>query len=157
LRAAGRLVDAQRVADVAYTTNTLTCAVYVLALLGWAWLRAPWLAADSLAAEWTWGLAAIAGLAIIKPYESFLIAVLRAHQEFTLTTELGVLESLVSAAAVSLGLWVAGFWGLLAAVGGILLAKIAFLHARHPLRFRWNWHWPTAWRLMRVGLPILAN
>jgi hypothetical protein len=157
LRAAGRHAEAQRVADVAYTTNTITCAAYVVALLCWAILRARWLGGDPLAAEWTWGLVAVAGLAVIKRYESFLIAVLRAHQEFTLTTELDVVESLVSAATVSLGLWLAGFWGLLAAVAVILVTKIVYLHGRHPLRFRWDWHWGTAARLMRLGLPILAN
>ena len=51
-----------RVADVAYTTNTLTCLAYAAALVFWAWLRAPLVAADPLAAEWTWGLVAVAGL-----------------------------------------------------------------------------------------------
>ncbi len=157
LRAAGRAEEARRVADVAYTTNTLTCLVYALALIAWAWLRAPLLADDPLAAEWTWGLVAVAGLALIKRYESFLIAVLRAHQEFVLTTELDVLEALVSAVAVAGGLWLAGFWGLLASVGVLLGLKIAYLNARHSLRFRWVWELPTAARLMRVGLPILAN
>ncbi len=60
---------------------------------------------------------AVAGLALLKRYESFLIAVLRAYQEFELTTKLDVFESLVSIVAVGLGLWLAGFWGLLAAVG----------------------------------------
>ncbi|WP_237722431.1 lipopolysaccharide biosynthesis protein [Singulisphaera acidiphila] len=157
LRAAGEEVEAQRVADVAYTTNTLTCAVYIVALLAWAWIRAPRLAADPLANEWTWGLVVIAGLAVLKRYESFLVAVLRAHREFKLTTELDIVESLASAVAVSAGLWLAGFWGLLTGVGALLAFKILYLHARHPLRFRWDWHWPTAMRLMRVGLPILAN
>src|SRR5262249_42040860 len=74
-----------------------------------------------------------------------------------LTTRLDVFESIVSAVAVAAGLWLAGFWGLLAAVGVILTAKIAYLHAHHPLRFRWAWEGPAAWRLMRVGLPILSN
>ena len=39
----------------------------------------------------------------------------------------------------------------------LLGVKIAYLHARHPLRFRWAWDLPMAARLMRVGLPILAN
>ena len=112
---------------------------------------------DPLAAEWTWGLVAVAGLTLVKRYESFLIAVLRAHREFVLTTELDVLEALVSAAAFAAGLALGGFWGLLAAVGVILGIKIAYLHARHPLRFRWAWEGATAGRLMRVGLPILAN
>ena len=157
LRAAGREDEARRVADVAYTTNTLTCLVYALALLVWAWLRVPLLKSDPLAAEWTWGLVAVAGLTLVKRYESFLIAVLRAHREFVLTTELDVIEALVSAAAIALGLALCGFWGLLAAVGVILGVKIAYLHARHPLRFRWEWELGTAGRLMRVGLPILAN
>lgn len=157
LRAAGEEIEAQRVADVAYTTNTLTCAVYIVALLVWAWIRASRLATDPLANEWTWGLVVIAGLAVLKRYESFLVAVLRAHREFKLTTELDIVESLASAVAVSVGLWLAGFWGLLTGVGALLAFKILYLHARHPLRFRWDWHWPTAMRLMRVGLPILAN
>jgi O-antigen/teichoic acid export membrane protein len=157
LRAAGRTDEANRIADVAYTTNTLTCCIYALALCAWAWLRASLVAHDPLAAEWTWGLVAVAGLTLVKRYETFLIAVLRAHREFVLTTELDLLEAIVSAAAIALGLALAGFWGLLAAVGVILGLKIVYLHARHPLRFQWAWEPATAVRLMRVGLPILAN
>src|SRR5207237_4647767 len=73
------------------------------------------------------------------------------------TAELDVVEALASAGAVGLGLGLAGFWGLLAAVGVLLLVKIAYARARHPLRFRYAWDGPTAWRRMRVGLPILAN
>jgi len=157
LRAAGRIDEARHVANVAHTTNTLTCLAYALGLLIWAYIRAPLVADDPRAAEWTWGLVSVAVLALLKRYESFLIAVLRAHQEFELTTKLDVFESLISIVAVGLGLWLAGFWGLLGSVGVILSAKIAFLHARHPLRFQWDWDTSTASRLMKVGLPILAN
>ncbi|WP_422926904.1 lipopolysaccharide biosynthesis protein [Singulisphaera sp. PoT] len=157
LRAAGREDEADRLGNIAYTTNTITCLAYALALCVWAWLRRPLLAGNPREAEWTWGLVIIAGLTLIKRYESFLIAVLRAHREFVLTTKLDILESSVSIVLVSLGLWLAGFWGLLGAVGLILLVKIAYLHLRHPLRFRWEWHTPTTVRLMKVGLPILLN
>jgi O-antigen/teichoic acid export membrane protein len=157
LRAAGRDDEAQRLANVAYTTNTLTCLAYAAGLLAWAWLRAPGLEGDPLAAEWTWGLAVVAALTLVKRYESFLIAILRAHRAFVLTTELDILEAVVSAPAIGAGLALAGFWGLLAAVGAILSVKIAYLHARHPFRFRWDWDLAAALRLMRVGLPILAN
>ena len=157
LRAAGREAEARLVADVAHTTNTITCLIYAAALLVWAWLRAPLLKGDPLAAEWTWGLVAVAGLTLLKRYESFLIAVLRARREFALTTELDVFESLVSAASVGFGLWVAGFWGLLAAVGVILGSKIVYLQRRNPLRFAWRWDSIAVARLMRQGLPILAN
>jgi O-antigen/teichoic acid export membrane protein len=152
LRGGGHEAEARRIADVAHTTNTLTCLAYALGLIAWAYFHA-----SVLSAEWTWGLAAVAGLALLKRYESFLIAVLRAYQEFDLTTKLDVFESLISIVAVGLGLAAAGFWGLLAAVGAIIISKIAFLHARHPLRFRWAWDTPTVARLMKIGLPILAN
>lgn len=157
LRAAGQEDEAQRIADVAYSTNTITCALYIAALIAWAWIRAPLLADDPLAREWTWGLVSVAVLAVLKRYESFLVAVLRAHREFTLTTELDIVESLVSAVAVSAGIWLAGFWGLLVGVGALLTTKILYLQVRHPFRFHWNWNLPTACRLMRIGLPILAN
>ena len=157
LRAMGREAEARRVADIAHTTNAITCAVYALGLLGWVWIRSPLVAGDPLAAEWTWGLAAVAGLAVLKRYESFLIAVLRARQEFVVTSQVDVVEALVSIAAVVVGVRLAGFWGLLASVAVILSAKIAFLHARNPYRFRWAWESRTAARLMIKGLPILAN
>ncbi|HEV3165443.1 MAG TPA: hypothetical protein VGZ22_15560 [Isosphaeraceae bacterium] len=157
LRASGRTAEAERVTNVAYTTNTLTCLVYAAGLLIWAWLRAPAMALSPLAAEWTWGIVVVAALALVKRYQDFLIAVLRAHQEFALTTELAVLDATIFAIAVVAGLWLAGFWGLWAAVGLLFGFNIVYLHARHPLRFRWAWHLPTVGRLMTVGLPILAN
>jgi O-antigen/teichoic acid export membrane protein len=157
LRAAGRTDEARRIADIAYTTNTVTCVLYAVALVVWAYLRSPLVAGDPLAAEWTWGLVAVAALALLKRYESFLIAVLRAHQEFVLTTELDILEALVSIAVFGAGLWLAGFWGLMMSVAVLLSIKIAYLHARSTLRFRWAWEFSTAARLMRIGLPILGN
>jgi O-antigen/teichoic acid export membrane protein len=157
LRAAGREDEARRVADIAHTTNTITCVLYAMGLLIWTWIRAPLVASDPLANEWTWGLVAVAALTLLKRYESFLIAVLRARQEFVTTAQVDVVEALVSIVAVTIGLWIAGFWGLMAAVGVIIASKIAFLHARNPYRFGWAWSTPTVARLMAVGLPILAN
>lgn len=156
LRAAGRHDEAQRLADIAFTANTITCSLYAVGLVVFALAWGPGFGGP-LAGEWTWGLVAVAALAMVKRYESFLVAILRAHREFVLTTKLDVLEGLVSAVAVGAGLWVAGFWGLLAAVGVILGVRIAYLHGSHPLRFRWNWDIATAGRLMAVGVPILAN
>jgi O-antigen/teichoic acid export membrane protein len=152
LRAQGRFDEAKHVADIAHTTNTLTCVAYSIGLVVFACYHA-----NTLPIEWTWGLVAVAFLALLKRYESFLIAVLRAYQEFELTTKLDVFESLISIVAVGLGLWLAGFWGLLASVGVIITSKIAFIHAHHPIRFAWAWDTSTVARLMKVGLPILAN
>jgi len=157
LRAAGREAEAARVANVAFTTNTLTCIAYAMLLCGWAWLRAPLVAGTPQAAEWTWGLVMMAALVPLKRYQDFLIVVLRAHQEFALTTELAIVDALISAILVVVGLWLAGLWGLIGAVGGLLAFNIAYLHWRHPLRFRYAWDGATVWRLMVVGLPIWAN
>ena len=135
LRAAGREAEARRVADVAYTTNTLTC----LALCGGACSSGPgcgrrsWPATrwrpSGPGAWWRWP-----ALALLKRYQDFLIAVLRAHQEFALTTELD--DPRVAGLGRprrSSGLWLAGFWGLLgggrADPAGF---KIAYLHAPAP-------------------------
>src|SRR3954466_15219468 len=48
LRASGRIAEARHVADVAYTTNTLTCLAYAAALVALAWLRAPAVATGPL-------------------------------------------------------------------------------------------------------------
>ena len=157
LRARGEEGEAQRIANVAYTTNSITCLFYAVGLLVWAWVQSYRLADDSQWREWTWGLVAVAALTLLKRYETYLVAVLRAQREFSLTTELDIVESLASALLVSAGLWFGGFWGLLAAVGLLLWLKILYLQIRHPLRFHWQWHTPTVLRLMRVGLPILAN
>ncbi|MFO0957080.1 MAG: oligosaccharide flippase family protein [Isosphaeraceae bacterium] len=157
LRASGRAEEARRIADVAYTTNSITCLFYGAALLGWAAIRAPSLSGNPHAIEWTWGLVAMVAMVPLKRYQDFLISVLRAHQEFALTTELAVLDSLLGAAATVVGLAVAGLWGLIASVSVLMVFNILYLHARNPFRFRWDWDWAIALRLMKLGLPIWAN
>lgn len=156
LRAAGRHDEARAVADAAHTATALLCVVYALGLLVWAVVRAPLVAGDPLAAEWTWGLAAVAGLTLLQRRLTFHVAVLRACGEFPLTTELDLFEAVAALVLFAAGLALAGFWGLIGAVGGVLGLKLAYLHARHPLRLRWRWEPGTAWRLMRTGLPIFA-
>jgi O-antigen/teichoic acid export membrane protein len=100
LRAAGRHDEAARIANVAHTANTITCGLYVAGLIAWAVIRLPLLRGDSLAAEWTWGLIAVAALAIVQRYLSFLIAVLRSHQEFGITTSVDIVEAVASAVLI---------------------------------------------------------
>ncbi len=157
LRAAGRVDEARRVANIAYTTNSITCLVYGALIVIWGLLRAPTLQDNPLAREWTWGLMGMVALVPLKRYQDFLIAILRAHQEFALVTELAIVDALLSAFTTVLGLWLAGFWGLIGSVGFLMVFNIIYLHARQAFRFAWEWDWPTVARLMRVGLPIWAN
>jgi O-antigen/teichoic acid export membrane protein len=157
LRAAGKHEEARRIADIAYTTNSITCIIYAALVLAWGAVRAPSLANNPLAFEWTWGLVGMVALVPLKRYQDFLIAVLRAHQEFALVTELAIVDSMLSAVTTVVGLWLAGFWGLIASVGVLMIFNIVYLHARQSFRFRWAWNWPTVVRLMTVGMPIWAN
>ncbi len=59
LRAQGKVAEAQHVANVAHTANTITCLLYAAGLLAWAWWRSASVAADPLApsgpgAWWRW-------------------------------------------------------------------------------------------------------
>lgn len=154
LLASGREAEAERVTDVAHATNTVTCVVFAAGLLAWAWVRSPLVTGTPLADEWTWGLAAVAGLALLKRHQDFLIVVLRARKEFALTTRLAILDAILSAVLTAGGIWLAGFWGLLASVGLLLVFNIIYLRLAHPLRLGFAWDLPAALRLMRVGLPI---
>ena len=58
---------------------------------------------------------------------------------------------------VVVGLWLAGLWGLLGAIGLMSAFNVVYLHARDPLRLGWAWDGAIVRRLLRVGLPILAN
>ena len=157
LRARGEDAQARKIANVAHTVNTLTCLVYALGLVTFAVWRMRAAPLQPLIAEWTWGMIAVAGLALLKRHESFQIAVLRAHQEFELTTKVDLLEALVSIVAVGLGLLLAGFWGLLGAVAAIIMCKILYIYTYSSIRFQWAWDWRLAWMLMKRGLPVLAN
>ena len=55
------------------------------------------------------------------------------------------------------GVWLAGLWGLLCAVGVLLVFNIIYLDRAYPLRLKYAWDRRLAGRLMIVGLPILAN
>ncbi|WP_315852055.1 lipopolysaccharide biosynthesis protein [Tautonia rosea] len=158
LRAAGNEDEAKRVADVAFAACSIGALIYAVGLLAFAWWRWPsGGSADPIDLAWSGGLVAVAVLVLMKRYQDFLIALHRAHRRFTLVTELAIIDAAVFAALVAVGLWVAGLWGLLAAVGLLCLFNVAYLHVRHPMRLGWAWDGPIVWRLLRTGLPILVN
>lgn len=154
LRAAGRRDEARHIADVASTATTVTCLLYALGLLAWAFWRRPLVASDPLSAEWTWGLAAIAPMALLQRRLSFQIAVLRARGEFARATELDVFEAVATIVLFGGGIALGGFWGLIAGVALVLAAKLLYIRTRHPLRFRWSWDGAAIVQLMRIGMPI---
>jgi O-antigen/teichoic acid export membrane protein len=157
LRAQGRFAAAERLASIAHTTNTVTCLLYSISLVIWAVLTIPTRAGDSLAAHWTCGLLAVAILALLKRRESFLVALLRCHQDFTTTTKADLLEAVISAVAMTAGVAVAGLAGLWLSIALVLLVKIAYLSSVHPLPLAWCWDWRETKRLFWHGLPIVLS
>lgn len=159
LRAGGKREEADRLADVAFSVNFVTSLLYASGLLAYVAWRTSTAAAsgDPYARLWTGGLIAMALLAPLKRYQDFLIVLLRTRQEFLLTTSLQILETVVFTVLMVAGLWLAGFWGLLAAIGLVMAFNIAYIHLAHPLQLKFRWDWPTTWRLFKVGLPIWAN
>ncbi|ADV60771.1 hypothetical protein Isop_0174 [Isosphaera pallida ATCC 43644] len=159
--AAGRIERAERIQNVAHTVNSISVWIYALGLLGlvcWnaAW-RNPALPTDPLATEWTYGLIAVALIAPLKRYQDYLIVMQRARKGFQVTTEVQVLDSLVFALLAVIGLAVAGLWGLLGAVGALMVFNIGYLQWRRPLRLAFEWDRREAVRLMVVGFPIWLN
>ena len=158
LLASGREDEARRVADASFAACTAAALLYAAGLLALAWWRWPTgPEPDPTALAWSAGLVSAAALVLIKRYQDFLIALHRAHRRFALTTELAIVDAALFAALVALGLWLAGLWGLLAAIGLLGLFNVAYLHARHPMRLGLAWDGPITLRLLRTGLPILAN
>jgi O-antigen/teichoic acid export membrane protein len=157
LRARGRYAEARDLTDVAYTTTTITCVIYAVVLMVGAVVWWSSRAGRPFGAEWAAGLAIVAGLTVLQRRMSFHVAMLRARGQFGVTAELDALEAVLGAVITLLGVWLAGFWGLLAAVGLILALKSAWLSWRRPLRFRHRFDLASTIRLARVGLPIFAN
>lgn len=157
LRAGGKPEEADRLADVAFSINCVTSLLYAGGLLAYVAWRASATRGEPYADLWTGGLVAMALLAPIKRYQDFLIVLLRTRQEFLLTTTLQIAETLVFTVLMVAGLWLAGFWGLLAAIGLVMAFNIGYIHLARPLALRFRWDWPTTWRLFKVGLPIWAN
>ena len=157
LRAAGREGEARYIANVAYTTNTITCSIYAFFLAGLAVWKMQAESHGIWTRDWVWGLLIVAGLALLKRQESFIVAILRAHQEYSLTARADVLESVLMAIGMFIGIRLNGLNGVLQSIGLVLFAKILFLRSSNPLRFQWAWDLSATWKLMRTGLPILAN
>lgn len=152
LRAAGRHAEADRVLNVASTTNTWTSGIYGLALMLWGgWL------ANRGEPKWGLGLCLVGLLAILKRRQDFHIATLRSESQFGTVGRLAVIQSFLFAVLSLIGIYLSGFQGLMAALAGSFLVQGLLLTYYDKTRvFEYCWDLRLALNLALTGLPILA-
>ena len=152
----GQTQAAARGLDLAFTVNTLTSLVYGIALassravdrLRW---RGIW------AATWSAGLLALGLVVVLQRHVTFHVGILRAGQEFRVSSRLSIVEALLTLALGSLATWQWGVYGLYGATIGVLIGSWMYVKACGARRLHWDWHGREIVRLIGIGSPILAG
>lgn len=152
LRAAGRTEEADHVLDAAATANTLTSSVYGLALVAWGCGHI-----SQNDHKWGVGLILVGLLAVMKRWQDFQIATMRSESKFTLVGRLALVQSFVFAISGVAGVYLFGFWGLMASLGLTFVAQSVWIEqsGAQP-RFKRAWDLRLVFRLAATGFPILA-
>ncbi len=150
----GQTAEARRGLNLAFTVNTLSSLLYAVLLIG----AGVWIAASSggaWAASWAMGLAAVGVLAVVGRYVTFHVTILRTKQAFAVTSQLAILEAVLTLAVCGPATW---WWGLPGLYGGtlvVLLGSLIFVRGHAAARLRWAWDGAEIRRLIGIGAPIL--
>jgi hypothetical protein len=103
-RGQGDTSNAKHGLDLAFSVNTVSSVVYGVVLIG----AGVWIGLSSggrWAGAWAGGLAAVGALAVVSRYVTFHVTILRAKQEFKITSQLSVLEAVLTLAVCALATW----------------------------------------------------
>lgn len=153
-RGKGDISLAGRSIDLAFTFNTLTSAIYGLAVLGAAaaiaiWGTGPW--------RWAWcgGLMGIAALAVLQRHVTFLITLLRSLQRFAVTSQVAILEAVLTLAVAGIATWLFGLSGLCLGTLVVFLGSWAWLRAAGAPHLAWSWNGRELRQLVGIGGPLL--
>lgn len=153
-RGKGDISLARRSLDLAFTFNTLTSAIYGLVVLAAAgaiavWSIGPW--------RWAWcgGLVAIAALAVLQRHVTFLITLLRSLQAFAVTSQVAILEGVLTLAVAVVATWIFGLPGLCLGSLVVFLGSWYWLRAAGAPRMTWSWNSREIRQLVGVGGPLL--
>ena len=134
----GDPASVQRDLDLAFTVNSATSVVYALALLA-AGLGIGWFGQGPWATAWAIGLAAVGGLSILQRYVTFQVTLLRAKQDFTVTSQLSILEAVLTLAVVYAATWFWRLTGLYLGMAAVFVGSIIFVHRGGAFRLSWAW------------------
>lgn len=150
----GNAAEAQRGLNMALTVNTLSSGLFGLILLGGGvWMA--WHGGGAWGSAWAWGLMALGVMAVVQRYVTFQVTLLRCKQEFLVTSQLSMVEAVLTASVATLGAWLWGLPGLYLATLAVLLASVAFIHLRGAIPLGWGWDLREIRRLTAIGCPIL--
>jgi len=151
---AGDTAAARQGLHLAFTVNTLSSLLYAAVLLG----VGLWIAAGSggvWAGPWAVGLAAVGVLAVLGRYVTFHVTILRTKQAFTTTSQLAILEAVLTLAVCGPAAWCWGLPGLYGGTLAVMLGSLLFVQYHAGAALRFAWHTAEIRRLIGIGAPIL--
>lgn len=153
-RGRGETAGAGRDLDLSLSVNTLSSILYGGLLVG----AGLWIGLDgggSSAAAWSVGLVTAGLLAALSRYVTFHVTILRAQQDFVITSRLSILEAGLTLALGTLATYLWGLLGLYAATLGVLLASLAYVVRHRGVTLHWAWDTARIKTLIAIGSPIL--
>lgn len=145
---------AKRGLDLAFTVNTLSSLLYAAVLVGagiWIGLSGD----GKWSGAWAVGLVTMGGLAVVSRYVTFHVTLLRSKQNFNVTSQLSILEAVLTLAVCGLATWRWGLWGLYGGTLAVLLGALVFVRRRRAVTLGWAWDSGEIRRLVAIGGPIL--
>jgi O-antigen/teichoic acid export membrane protein len=150
----GQPEAAQHGLNLAFTVNTLTSGLFGVGLAACGvWIG--WMAGGIGSSPWAVGLIVVGALAVLQRYVTFQVTLLRSKLEFAGTSQLSILEGVLTVVAVGPAAWLWGLPGLYAGTLAVLGASLWFLHTHGALRFAWAWDRAEIRRLVSIGSPIM--
>jgi len=145
---------AERGLNLAFTVNTLTSLLYGGVLVG-AGIWIGCLGSGAWAGLWAVGLAAVGAMAVLGRYVTFHVTILRSRQAFSTTSQLSILEAVLTLAVCGLATWRFGLPGLYGGTLLVMLGALAFVTRRRAAALAWAWDGAKIRRLIAIGSPIL--
>ena len=153
-RGHGNLAAAERGLNLAFTVNVVSSVLFGVALavgaVGYAlYGQGPYTVA------WSVGLAVLAVTVIIQRHVTFQVTILRAEQQFGLTSAIAMLEAALALIVGAVATWLWGLTGLYLSTIAVLIGSWIVLRATATRRLTWTWDRREASRLVGIGGPIL--
>ena len=146
--------NAERGLNLAFTVNTVTSLLYAAVLItAGVWIGCA--GGGRWSGAWAAGMIAVGGLAVLWRYVTFHVTILRSKQDFATTSQLSILEAVLTLVVGGLATWQWGLPGLYGATLLVMAAALVYIRPRRAVTIRWAWDAAEIRRLVIIGGPIL--